>query len=300
MPHLPGPVKKVRRLANRAKREAMFRLPPARRLSQERHERRVRQHACHLPVLAAGDREVVALIRDHGVNVTTLDALALPETERVKEQLERMVDVLAGRPATDSSTLRPPYKFLLDDLSVWHFGLSDRMLDIVENYLGVPARYHGPDVRREVADGCCPQGVRQWHRDIEDHRMLKLLVWLNDVDTDGGPFAYIPRPRSVEVVTDFHYVGGYLSDEKIRRHSAEREWRLATGPKWTAVMADTAQVFHRATPPHASDRYSVTFTWTSRHPIKLHATEAFTPVQVYRIREGLGARQLACLPPALA
>jgi hypothetical protein len=122
-------------------------------------------------------------------------------------------------------------------------------------------------VRRDVADGRPPE-YRDWHRDIEDHQILKILVWLNDVDADGGSFAYIPRTRSAEAVDRLCYVAGHVSDEKVRRIAPEDEWHLAVGPKWTAVMSDTAQVFHRATPRHARDRYSVTFTYTSRGPIK--------------------------------
>jgi hypothetical protein len=299
MPDLRATVQQVSRMANRAKREALFRVPPLRTLAEERHERRLRRHVSRLPALAAGDREVVARIRDHGVHVATLDGLALPGTTEVKAQLDRLVEELAAQPAT-SSTLRPPREDLLADIAVWRFGLSDRMLDIAENYLGLPARYYGADVRREVADGRPPHHVRQWHRDVEDHQILKVLVWLNDVDADGGPFAYIPRTRSAEVVDRLRYVGGFVSDEKIRRIAPEDEWHLATGPKWTAVMPDTARVLHRATPPEARDRYSVTFTWTSRRPIKTFPKEPFTPDQVRRIREGLSARQLACLPRALA
>ena len=241
---------------------------------------------------------MVAQIRDHGVDVTTLDGLDLPGTALVKEPLERLVEELAARPAT-ASTLRPTREDLLADPTVWQFGLDERMLDIVENYLGLPARYYGPDVRREVPDGRPPHDVRQWHRDIEDYHVLKILVWLNDVDADGGPFAYISRSRSEEVVERLHYVGGFVSDEKVRSIVPQDEWHLAAGPKWTAVLPDTAQVLHRATPPQARDRYSVTFTWTSRRPIKTHPMEPFTPDQIYRIREGLSARQLACLPRAL-
>lgn len=298
MPGLRDSVQPVSRLANRAKREVLFRVPPVRMLAEERRDRQLRRYADHLPQLAAADRESIAHIRSHGVHVTTLDSLALPETERVKQLLNGLVADLAARPAT-TSTIRPSREQLLADVSLWRFGLSDRMLDIAENYLGMPARYYGADVRREVADGRPPHDVRQWHRDVEDYRVLKILLWLNDVDADGGPFAYVPRSSSARAVERLRYVGGFISDEKLRCYVPEDQWCLATGSKWTAVMPDTAQVLHRATPPRARDRYSVTFTWTSRHPVNVKPVEPFTAEQVLRIRHGLSARQLACLPSAL-
>ena len=193
MPGLRDSVQPVSRLANRAKREVLFRVPPVRMLAEERRDRRLRRYADHLPQLAASDRESIAHIRSHGVHVTTLDSLALPETERVKQLLNGLVADLAARPAT-TSTIRPSREQLLADVSL--AVRSERpMLDIAENYLGMPARYYGADVRREVADGRPPHDVRQWHRDVEDYRVLKILLWLDDVDADGGPFAYVPgRP----------------------------------------------------------------------------------------------------------
>lgn len=295
------------RLANRAKREALFGVSPVRRLAEKRHEQRLQRHVSHLPALAAGDREVVACIRDYGVHVTTLDALALPGTARVKGPLDRLVEELAALPPT-SGVLRPPRGDILADLAVWRFGLSDRMLDIAENYLGVPVRYYYyPDVRREVANRSRSSAsqdqyrdIHHWHRDHEDYQILKLFVWLNDVDADGGPFGYIPRTRSAEVASRLRYVSGFASDEKVRRIAPEDEWHRATGPKWTAVMADTGQVFHRVTPGQVRDRYSVTFTYTSRRPIVNFPPETFTPDEQRRVREGLSARQLACLPRGLS
>ena len=54
---------------------------------------------------------------------------------------------------------------------------------------------------------------RRRHHDTEDRRVLKLLVWLNDVDLDGGPFEYIERSRTPAAVRALRYVTGYLSDE---------------------------------------------------------------------------------------
>lgn len=291
---LAAPVQQASRLANRAKREAMFRVPPVRRLAEGRHQRLVRRHADSLPTLQAADRAIIDQVRGEGVYRTSMDELALPGSAAVQQRLGELVEKLAATPTT-SSAIRTPHEDLLADLSVWHFGLNDRLLDIVENYLGVPARYYGADIRREVADGI-PDDVRQWHRDIEDHRMLKVLVWLNDVDADGGPFAYLPRALSAQTMDRLHYVGGFISDDKLRAVVPDAEWQLATGPKWTTVIPDTSQVLHRATPPTARDRYSVTFSYTSRRPINTRPAKPFTADEIRRIRTGLSERQLACLP----
>ncbi|WP_127129839.1 hypothetical protein [Georgenia sp. SYP-B2076] len=290
--------KHVGRLANRAKRQAIASVPPVRRMARYRHDRRVRRYASRLPPLSAEDAAVVSRLRADAIHVTTLGELALPGTAELCEGLERLATALASRPPLPGGTVRPSMDELVADPRVWQFGLSERMLAIAENYLGMPARYYGADVRREIADGEA-HDVRQWHRDIEDRSTLKILVWLNDVDEDGGPFAYIPVDRSQEVVDRLHYVAGFVSDARMRQVEPEQEWRTCPGPRWTAVMADNCRLVHRATPPRARDRYSVTFTWTSRHPVKTMPQAPMTDAQARRASAGLTARQLACLPPAL-
>jgi hypothetical protein len=291
------PTQQIKRVANRAKREALFRIGPVRSLAEQQDARRRRRHSSRLPTPPDSDRELVTRICDTGVEVTTLDALALPGTAPMQERLSQLVTELASRPAS-SSTLRPTRDELLADLCIWNFGLGERLLDLVESYLEVPVRYYGADVRREVADGKVLD-VRRWHRDTEDYRVLKLLIWLNDVDSDGGPFAYIPRIGSARIVDRLHYVGGFISDDKIQATANPADRVLATGPKWTVVLPDTAAVLHRATPPVARDRYSVTFTWTSRTPLRTNPVAPFNPDQVRRMREGLNMRQIGCLPCTL-
>ena len=166
---------------------------------------------------------------------------------------------------------------------------------MVENYLGLPARYAGAGVRCERATGEAV-GVRQWHRDVEDHRMLKLLVWLNDVDDEGGPFEYVDRAHTPALTRSLRYVSGYVGDEALERHLPRSEWRRATGPTWTCVVADPRSVFHRAMPPIRRDRLSLTFSFTSRTPLRALPSPAVGPREREWGTRGLTARQLACLP----
>ena len=187
---------------------------------------------------------------------------------------------------------------LLEDPVVWRWGLDERLLDIVENYIGLPVRYYGANVRREVADGTLAD-TRQWHVDIEDQRMMKILIWLDDVAEDGGPFEYVSLPHTRQAVRSLRYVSGFVGDAEMAGVVDRDNWRTATGPRWTAVVCDTAAVFHRAQPPVGRDRYSVTFSWTSRSPITTIAAEPFTEEQCRRVRAGLTARQLECLAPSV-
>ena len=168
-------------------------------------------HLATLPPLANCDRALVGALVQDGVVLTNLASLALPETERLQEVLGGFRDQLMMATSNGHSTLRPSHDQLVADAFLWRWGLNVRLLDIVENYLGVARRYYGADVRREVADGRCTD-VRQWHRDTEDERLFKVLIWLNNVDVDGGPFQYISRARTARATDSLRYVTGYISD----------------------------------------------------------------------------------------
>lgn len=286
----------VDRLTNRAKRVAIARFPPATRWAESRRSAAREANRSRLPALDDRQHHQVQVLEERGIVTGSWGELGLPGAEELKPLLSSLAGDLAGRPAvSEDSTIRLGRDAMLDDVSLYQWGLQEAVLDLVENYLGVPARYYGPLVHRELADARVIN-TRQWHRDIEDHRVLKVLVVLNDVDSDGGPFTYVPLATSQRVARQLRYAGGYVDDERFASMVPRGEWLQATGPQWTAAMPDTARIFHRAQAPVAGDRYSVTFTWTSRTPVKVIGSDPWSPGQARRAVRGLGGRQLDVLP----
>lgn len=283
------------RARGRAKQEVLARVAPLREMADSRHRRRMQQFESQLPALPPDRQAVLGEVRTRGVSVTSLDALGLPGTGGLKIGARALIADFAQSRAHDETTVRWPRERVHERSDVWQWGLTEPLLDLVENYLGLPARYLGAGVRCERATGEAV-GVRQWHRDVEDHRMLKLLIWLNDVDDRGGPFEYVERAHTPALTASLRYVAGYVSDEAIEQQVPRSEWRRATGPTWTCVVADPRNVFHRAMPPTRHDRYSLTFSFTSRAPLRALPSRAVSPRERELGTRGLNARQLACLP----
>lgn len=279
---------------NRATRELTARVPPAAAWARRRHAARLARHRAELPTLPATHDVLVEELDQNGLALASLDQLDVPDTETIKQRALAWVDVLAARTPNGESGMDLTHAEIVDELAIWRWGLSDRLLDLAERHIGLPVTYHGAFANRQLADGRTV-GTRQWHRDIEDRRMLKILVWLNDVAADGGPFTYVPAQASDRMARELKYPGGYLDDATLIRSSGPQAVRSATGPQWTAVVVDTARVFHRGMPPTGRDRYAMTFTWTSRHPVKRMPNEPFTAEEGDRIRAGLTRRQLDCL-----
>jgi len=285
-------------VATRVKREVIARFTPARQLREHHHEQRARRHAPALhPLIAAAQETVDDLERD-AIAHPSLDDLAGADAGAIRTGLTSLADGLAAQAPAGRSTIRSDEN-LLNETEVWRWGLAPGMLDLAEHDLGVPVWYYGADVRREVADGKTI-GVRHWHRDIEDRRVLKILMWLRDVGESNGPFAYLSPADSNEAVSRLHYVSGYISDDRMRAAIPEDRWRTSPGPAWTITYADNARVMHRATPPSSGDRYSVTFTWTSRHPVGFQDVPSSRAANALRPLEDLDDRQRAALAPCWA
>jgi hypothetical protein len=228
---------------------------------------RRRRYRQHLPSLTIEDRALVtALARDGGV-VTSLDALALPGTPAMLTAGDALMAAIKGRgtaskgafvihPTADEIDARP-------ELIRW--GLEERLLAIVTNYIGLPVTYRGLTVRRDVAGGDKVE-TRLFHRDNEDNRIVKIIVYLNDVGETDGAYEFIPRrisPPSWRIPV----TGSRASDEAIARLVPQARWVPCTGRRGTVVITDTCNVFHRGRIAATEDRQTLFFTYNSTTPI---------------------------------
>lgn len=196
-----------------------------------------------------------------------------------------------GQPGLESEDILP----LMPEL--YHIGLEDAVLDVAENYLLEPCYYHGCCLKREKADAIAI-GTRQWHIDVEDDRMLRLIVYLNDVGEGGGPLEYLDADRTAAARAALDYRSGYIGDRTMRGVVPDLYWTSVTGPAGTLVAFDGTRLFHRASTPTRSDRFSVTFTFTSRHPRQIWRPTRLRAESRRRLVADLPSRQAACIPPA--
>jgi hypothetical protein len=146
-------------------------------------------------------------------------------------------------------------------------GLQDRLLDIAENYIGLPPAYDGVTINYTIADGR-EVSTRQWHRDREDRRMLKVAIYLNDVDESCGPFQLIPRHDTMQ---NDH--AGFNYEQADDAALLERlgpnyldDVVSCCGPSGTVIFADTARFYHRGKPATARDRMAIFYSYFAHHP----------------------------------
>jgi hypothetical protein len=160
-----------------------------------------------------------------------------------------------------------------DDLMRWsgvmRWALDDRLLDIVEAYLGKEAAYDGALLYQSKADGR-ENGIRVWHRDREDTRMVKVAIYLSDVDENAGPFQILAPDlqRMVDQRSNWRYNVFRNANRAIQIRDSD--WangvRTVTGQRGTVILTDTARFHHRGSPPVDRDRTAIFHSFFARRP----------------------------------
>ena len=184
---------------------------------------------------------------------------------------------------------------------ILHWGLSDRILDLAEAHLGCAPALIGTALRRDSPTGE-QTGTRFWHLDGEDRQVFKILIYLNDVSVENGPFEYVPKPcydpAYRRLSPRYHYFWRYFCrDSDFAKVVPQRQWRAATGPAGTILLADTASVFHHGAIAYRGERLMLSFAYTSQRPVDRPLAEQFFPAaeQLLELSPQFSARQRNCL-----
>jgi hypothetical protein len=273
------------------------------RVSPAVYRARTLAHRVRRPSLTAADAAIVQALREDGGAVTSLDALGYGSNDALRDAAAAVVatlpgadahtptgDPLAGRSTSLHCISVDPPELAARAPAALLWGLEERMLDVVESYLGVPPAFTTVHLRKDIGGGH-QVGTRFWHIDTEDRRVVRVLVYLTDVTAHHGPFEYIPRSQS-EACTALRERalrsdGDPVVDDEMRRHVPDHQWRTCTGPAGTVVIADNAAVYHHGK-VHDAERIVLIYTYTSRRPLypQLERNDAFDHL--------LSERQRAC------
>lgn len=226
-------------------------------------------HQPHTQFLGALDQSIVEGLKHQGLFITSLDELGISDTNSFLEAASKLKQELSDRAQNNlhphTHTLSATAQQLMTHREIFDWGVSNRLLTIVEQYLGLPAAYDGVSVHYSVANGKIA-GPRRWHRDREDWRMVKIAVYLTDVDPEGGPFECV-----------MPYVNEQLLRHrpKYRRFSHLHEQDIALkddgftsciGKSGTVIFVDTAVYYHHGKPPITNDRAAIFFSYFSQNP----------------------------------
>jgi hypothetical protein len=258
-------------------------------------------------------RVLTDLNRD-GIALTSARALLGPQSlyqdlrstvARMEE--ERAMELAAYRnTADDTSSLGSKtfiYQLLgerpvLDENSVFaRFALQTKILDIVNAYFGMFTRLREYNVWHTFVTSVAARESQLWHRDREDRLILKVFVYLNDVDEGAGPFTYAPGTHAKGTIRQapeaFNENGVWRSvDEQMARVVPQERWIKAVGPEGTIIFADT-HGYHKGGHARLRDRLMYTSLFTSPASESRELMERRHPAPVFPDL----ARTIALSPP---
>lgn len=166
-----------------------------------------------------------------------------------------IVELLGPRPVLDPNTVYA------------HFALQEPILQIANGYFGMYTRLRYYNIWHTFATQAKARESQLWHRDREDYFILKVFVYLSDVDDGAGPFTYAVGSH---LKGKLRREPAYALEGNVKRSddsqmaeivSPER-WVKAAGPKGTIVFADT-RGYHKGGLARERDRIMYTCMFTS-------------------------------------
>lgn len=150
------------------------------------------------------------------------------------------------------------------------WSLSNSLLAIVNGYLGMFSKFREFFLQVTIPT---PRDIarfasQRWHADPDDRRMVKVFLYLNDVDASAGPFTYI---RGSQAGGKWRRLFPYAPKRKsrhpdpafIHRMIPEEDIAVAIGKAGTIIFCDTSGI-HRGGYATAEHRIMYTSVYTTR------------------------------------
>lgn len=234
--------------------------------------------------LTETEGQIVRELNEDGISVRTVDSLGensdlgalgpavddlLASQKRAIEDLKLNAgnDAAIGSKTFNLETLGSELTF--DAESVFaRAALNDVLINIANAYLGMHAKLRYYNVWYTAASSSSSRESQLWHFDREDNYILKVFLYLDDVDEGAGPFTYAPgthrKGRFRSLSPEFFLEGGVrrTNDEQMTAAYPRKNWKQCTGGKGTIIFADT-RGYHKGGEARTKDRLMYTCMFTS-------------------------------------
>jgi len=125
--------------------------------------------------------------------------------------------------------------------------LEPKVLDIVNSYMNICSKlvYIELSTTNIMADESSAMGSQRWHRDPGMKRLIKMFLYVTDVDEESGPFSYVMRSNSggqwrrLYPQKQFGYGGIYPPDGAVDKVVPQDDIKVCTGRAGTLIFCDT-------------------------------------------------------------
>jgi hypothetical protein len=261
------------------------------------YQKAIDKHLKNLPTLSPEDIDLIEILKKEGVVITTLEKLRITSTMEMLESAQSLMPKIAQNTFyhSDQIVIHATPQQIMEHPKIFFWGLEQRLLNIIENFLGLLVAYQGVYFRRDIANQL-EAGSRLWHIDQEDRKILKIIIYLNDITEEHGPFQYISKSLTSTIADTLKYTSGYIPDKIMQGIISSAIYQSCTGMAGTVIIADTASIFHRGKPPITSDRFTLFFDYTTRrHKQALHGTSTLPCKDLLVLSQHLSESQKKCI-----
>jgi hypothetical protein len=223
------------------------------------------------PQLSDTQKKVLEELKGTGISIVSLEKLfdqkaphwikVLSEVKNEFLGSERVQREIADRLSKNPGGTGKPYRVTRnvreDAMSfedpILQLGLQTEILDVVNSYMGLWTKLVYADVWHTFVRGGSAnrEASQNWHRDWEDDPLVKVFLYMSDVNSTSGPFEFIMHSRRGEKYTSLFRPSNllpgyhnYPSPEVIAKEVDKEHILSCCGPTWTLIFCDTSG-FHR-------------------------------------------------------
>jgi hypothetical protein len=250
-----------------------------------------RQFEARRPALGEAQARVVADLRRDGLARTGVGELlagaelwqaaaeagrAFTGSERVRRGIESYLPKVEKSSGKDYLVRQWDSHPVLTPDDPWlRLGLAPALLDTVNTYLGLWSKLNYVDVWYTIPGPVERPAVasQRWHRDPEDQRLVKVFLYLSDVDAGAGPLEYVRGsnaggPHAGLWPNPDPGTASYPPEGEVEARIPAADRVACTGAAGTLVFCDT-HGFHRG--GLATGRARVLATWAYVTPASIFA-----------------------------
>lgn len=127
---------------------------------------------------------------------------------------------------------------------------NQNFMEVLYNYYECIPSLTYIKVRKAFANNLPANDTQFFHRDSGSYKLLKALIYLNDVDINTGPFTYVQKSH---LKFDFPSKKLRFSDKEISKFYESKNIKYLTAKKGDLVLANTT-AFHKGLKPKKNDR----------------------------------------------
>ncbi len=198
--------------------------------------------------------------------------------ENIKEELKKLKGRYSGDNVKDNSLTKFDLKQninstrftydsndLLEIPSIQKLMLSDEILKTAQEYLNslpiidiVTAWWTFPTEKSDI------HGAQFWHFDMDRTKWIKVFIYLNDVNIDGGPHCFIAKSHLDNGINYNIRKRGYkrIEDSLIEKYYSNDDIKYIMGRKGALLFEDTRGL-HKGLRVSKNPRLLVQFQYSS-------------------------------------